>query len=86
MQSVANELHDKTLTYWRLSRLVHRGEGPNYSTTQAIHILSDLMDYLGPARQLLVKTHSLQNVIINGVKRKPKVVPRNNLVQIRIAK
>jgi len=75
-------LEQATQDYWSTSFLIHRGVGMPVSTSDAIHLLGNRAATLGPHRKVKWKLYALQDAIIQGGRRKKKVTPPDNLLQL----
>lgn len=77
--NLSDELAQKTLAFWNISKVFHTGEGPSMTSSQAITKCNDHFEVLGPQRILKWRFYTLQDRLIRGraKKRKTSAHPNN---------
>lgn len=71
VEATSEELNDKTLTFWRISRAWNNHSGVDIPMHVALRALTSQIDSLNPTRPLAKQVYQLLGELIRDTGRKP---------------
>jgi hypothetical protein len=85
MQSTSDELAQKTLAFWHISKVFYQGTGVPMSMSQALERCGDASETLNPVRPLFARFESLQVRLIQGrQKRRSTSKSKDVIVKLKL--
>ena len=83
MQTVAQELEEKTRAFWNTSKVFYTGVGKQLSMAEAIDYCNNAIEILGPQRLLKYRLFAFQDRLIHGRGRQKTSKKLSNITVLR---